>query len=159
MQRRVEEALMARPGLESIVMGTVAAGPGLLAPDAIPLCFSSVSQLLPWGLCSRWGFIISLLPGSFNAQLIGKVWSCMLAVLAAYSWRWEWSKHLSIRRADNVMGAGGLRLSVDNWDGSVIQPDAAHQIFSSQGVYKGLSWACAQAKGSQRPGFWKHGWA
>ena len=52
-----------------------------------------------------------------------------------------------------MMGAGGLRLSVGGRDFSVIQPDAAHQIFSSQGVYKGLSWACAQAKVSQRPGF------
>ena len=57
------------------------------------------------------------------------------------------------------MGAGGLRLSVDGRDCSVVQPDAAHQIFSSQGVYKGLSWAHAQAKGSQRPGFWTWGWA
>ena len=149
MQRRVEEGLMARLGLESTAMGTVAAGPGLPAPGAVPLCFSSDSQFLPWGLCSRWGLIISLPPGSFHGQLIGKVWSCMPAVLAACSWRWERSKHLSIRRADNVMGAGGLRLSVDSWDGSVIQPDGAHQIFSSQGVYKGLSWAAHKQKGAR----------
>lgn len=48
-----------------------------------------------------------------------------------------------------MMGAGGLHLSVDSWDGSVIQPDGAHQIFSSQGVYKGLSWAAHKQKGAR----------
>ena len=30
---------MARPGLDSRAMGTIAAGPGLPVPDAVPLCF------------------------------------------------------------------------------------------------------------------------
>ena len=33
------EGLMARPGLDSRAMGTIAAGPGLPVPDAVPLCF------------------------------------------------------------------------------------------------------------------------
>ena len=64
---------MVRPGLDSRAMGTIAAGPGLPVPDAVLLCFSSVSQLLVCGLCSRWGLVISLPLGSFSGQLIGKV--------------------------------------------------------------------------------------